>query len=60
MEDRDKRARLEELEEFLIEVGDWADTLEMLGREWAGPRGAALSTYADQMRARIRLIAHRQ
>jgi hypothetical protein len=49
--DRDER-RLCELEEFVEDVADMADTLELLGAEWGGEIGAAVITYARQIGAR--------
>lgn len=46
--------RLALLEAFLDDADAWAETLEILGRQWAGPNGQALESYASGMRARIR------
>lgn len=46
--------RLLHLEAFLGEVDAWAETLELLGREWAGPQGEVLEAYGAQMRERVR------
>jgi hypothetical protein len=51
--DSARNRRSEELEAFLGEVDEWAETLAVLGRAWEDQEGAALQTYAAQMRARV-------
>ena len=45
--------RLKQLEAFLAEAADWAETLKMLGGRWGDANGAGLAAYADQMLKRI-------
>ncbi len=47
-------ARLAALETLLADADAWAETLELLGRQWGDPNGRALAAYAARMRAQIR------
>lgn len=52
----DDKRRRDELEGFVGEVDDWAETIQILLRHWQDENSAALAAYVDQMRARIRAL----
>ena len=52
----DDNRRRDELEAFVGEVDDWAETIQILLLHWRDENSAALAAYVDQMRARIRAL----
>lgn len=60
MASADDTERLAELEAFVREVRDIAETMELLGSRWGGEIGAGVALYGAQLRARAEELARRQ